>query len=203
MTPRSDIDDLIQILRDAAPGGISLALHYRGGVPLLTVQTLPDAWVARYRAHSIGLRDPMIAWGFASDDPVRWDDPSLPDPFGIVSESRRFGLFHGVTVGCGQVTSRSMLHAARTDRAITPEEAQDLQAHLLRLHAMTERSGLLTPAQADALRLIASGDRQEAASARLGITRSALKARLAGARIALQARTTAEAIQLARSAGLL
>ena len=203
MTPRSDIDALIQTLRDAAPGGIALALHYRGGVPLLSVQTLPVAWVARYRALSIGLRDPMIAWGFAHDTPVRWDDPALPDPYDIVAESRRFGLFHGTTVGCGPVTSRSMLHAARSDRAFAVDEMEVLQAHLLRLHAMTERSGLLTAAQADALRLIASGDRQEAAAARLKISRSALKARLVGARVALQARTTAEAIQLARSAGLL
>ena len=203
MTPRSDIDTLIQTLRDAAPGGISLGLHIRGGVPLLTAQSLPDPWLIRYRDHSISLRDPLVAWAFARDASIRWDDPALPDPHDILTEGRRFGLFHGVTMGCGDVTSRSMLHAARPDRAFTDEEIAALQALLHRLHELTERSGLLTPAQADALRLIASGDRQEAAAARLKISRSALKARLAAARIALQARTTAEAIQLARSAGLL
>ena len=203
MTPRSDIDALIQTLHDMAPDGLALGLHYRGGVPLLSVQTMPDAWVVRYREHSIALRDPLIAWGFAHDAAVRWDDPSLSDPYDIIAESRRFGLFHGVTLGCGPVVSRSILHAARSDRAFACEEVTTLQTHLLRLHAMTERSGLLTRAQADALRLIAGGDRQDAAAARLRISRSALKARLTGARIALQARTTAEAIQLARTAGLL
>ena len=203
MTLRSTIDTQIRTMNEAAPGGISLALHFRGGVPLLAVQTLPDDWVAHYKAHSIGLRDPMIGWGFASDSPARWDDSALPDPFGILPTMRRFGLIHGITVGCGPVTSRSILHAARSDRPFDPEETRALQDHLRHLHEITERSGLLTPAQADALRLIANGDRQEAAAARLKISRSALKARLAAARIALQARTTAEAIQRARSAGLL
>lgn len=203
MTPRGDIDALIQILRDMAPDGLALGLHHRGGVPLLTVQTMPDDWLGLYRDHSIGLRDPLIAWAFAHDAAVRWDDPSLPDPYDIMLDSRRCGLFHGVTLGCGAVTSRSILHAARSDRAFACEEVVHFQTQLIRLHAITERSGLLTPAQADALRLIAGGDRQDAAAARLKISRSALKARLAGARIALQARTTAEAIQLARTAGLM
>ena len=99
MTRRTDIDALIQILRDAAPSGCALALHYRSGVPLLTVQGLPDGWVTWHKAHSLGLRDPLIAWGFARDTPVRWGDPALPDPYGILAERGRFGLSYGMTVG--------------------------------------------------------------------------------------------------------
>ena len=66
------------------------------------------------------------------------------------------------------------------------------------MHAATEPPDSLTPAQIEALRLIAAGDRYAAAAAKLGISESALKARLATARTALLARTTTEAIQRAR-----
>jgi len=68
---------------------------------------------------------------------------------------------------------------------------------------MTEPPESLTPAQIQALRLIAAGDRHAAAAAKLGISESALKARLNAARQRLLARTTAEAIQRAKDYRLL
>ncbi|MEL7177474.1 MAG: LuxR C-terminal-related transcriptional regulator, partial [Pseudomonadota bacterium] len=61
----------------------------------------------------------------------------------------------------------------------------------------------LTPAQIEALKLIAEGHRHAAAAAELNISESALKARLTSARQRLLARTTAEAIQRARDYRLL
>ncbi|MBU2357554.1 MAG: autoinducer binding domain-containing protein [Alphaproteobacteria bacterium] len=203
MTPRTDIDDLISQMRGIAPEGLFLGLHYRAAVPLLTVQTFPDPWLAHYRAQSFGLRDPLLAWGFMTMTPTRWSDPAFLDPYGILAQGRRFGVIHGVTLGCGQVPSRSVASVTHPGREFNDDEMDDLRSLLAELHMLTQRSGLLTAAQADALRLIADGDRQDAAATHLGITRSALKARLAGARVALQARTTAEAIQRARHAGVL
>ena len=68
---------------------------------------------------------------------------------------------------------------------------------------MVEESSRLTKAQIAALKLLADGDRNAAAAAKLGISESALKLRLASARERLMARTTAEAIQRAKDYNLL
>ncbi|GAA3865994.1 hypothetical protein [Celeribacter arenosi] len=71
------------------------------------------------------------------------------------------------------------------------------------LHEVAEPQLELTPAQIQALRCIAGGDRHAAAAAKLGISESALKARLVSARERLMARTTSEAIQKAKEIKLL
>jgi LuxR family transcriptional regulator len=145
----------------------------------------------------------MTAWAFSTTGWTRWSNPAIHDPFGIFDEARRFGLRHGVTISTGPIASRSIVSVARGDREFTEDEIAEIMQVVSTLHAMTDPPQSLTPAQAEALRCIASGDRHEAAAAKLGISVSALKARLNSARQRLMARTTAEAIQRAKDYGLL
>ncbi len=91
----------------------------------------------------------------------------------------------------------------RRDREFTEAEMAEARRHIAALHELSRPPEKLTRAQAEALRLVANGQRLAAASAGLGISESALKARLASARLRLGARTTAEALKLAQRANLI
>lgn len=181
-----------------APGGYFLGLHIRFTAPLMTFQTYDQRWLDHYTENGYVLRDPMTAWGFSRTGWIRWSDPSVPDPFGIFTEARRFGLKFGFTIACGPIRSRTIASFARADREFADNEILLAESIVLRLHDLTEPPEELTRAQIEALRCIAGGDRHAAAAAKLGISESALKARITSARIRLMARTTAEAIQRAK-----
>lgn len=170
---------------------------------MMTFQTYDQRWYDHYTEQAYALRDPMIAWGFSTLGVCRWSEIGIPDPFGIMKDAASYGLVYGVAVACGPITSRTIAGAARADREFEEDEMQRIHQIVLRLHDMTEPPESLTPAQVEALRCIAAGDRHAAAAAKLGISESALKARLIAARQRLLARTTAEAIQRARDSRLL
>ncbi len=181
-----------------APKGFFFALHIRFAMPLINLQTYPQGWVDRYTEQAYALRDPIIAWGFSTNGVARWSEITIPDPFNILGQAREFGMVYGVAVSCGPMKSRTIASASRDDREFTDEEMGSFAAVISHLHDVTEPPTSITPAQIEALRCIAAGDRYAAAAAKLGISESALKARLAAARETLLARTTAEAIQRAR-----
>ena len=108
-----------------------------------------------------------------------------------------------MAISCGPITSRSIVGAARNDREFSDTEIDKIHGLVLTLHELSEPPTELTPAQVEALRCIADGDRHAAAAAKLGISESALKARLISARTRLMARTTSEAIQRAKEFRLL
>ena len=197
------IDDLLVDLGDQAPAGYFLALHVRFAAPLMMFQTYDRAWIDHYTQNAYALRDPMIAWGISRSGATRWSDIDLPDPFGIMTEAGQFGLAFGVCVSCGPMTSRTVAGIARSDREFNDEEIAALTGTVLRLHHETQPPNHLTPAEIEALQVVASGERYAAGAARLGISESAFKARLAAARKKLFARTSAEAIQRARDYRLL
>lgn len=198
MTLRSEIELHTRRLARLAPAGFFFALHIRFAMPLVNIQTYPQPWIDRYTEEAYALRDPIIAWGFSTSGTARWSEITIPDPFGILSQARSFGMVYGLAVSVGPMRSRTIASASRADREFTDAEIAAFAHEIESLHRVTEPPSALTKAQVDALRLIATGDRNAAAAAKLGISESALKARLASARAALLAQTTTEAIQRAR-----
>lgn len=197
------IDDLLENLGAAAPRGYYLALHVRFAAPLMMFQTYDPDWIDHYTRNAYALRDPIVAWGISRCGASRWSEIDLPDPFGIMAEAASHGLRYGACVSCGPMTSRTIASVTRADREFTDAEIASVHEIVLRLHHETEPPDRLTPAEIEALRIVASGERYAAGSVRLGISESALKARLASARKKLFARTSAEAIQRAKDYRLL
>jgi LuxR family transcriptional regulator len=199
LTPDSlGIEKELELLDEMSPCGYFLGLHIRFATPLILFQTYSRAWVDHYSAHAYQLRDPMVMWAFSQEGATRWSEIKVPDHAGVFKEAADFGMPFGACVSVGAITSRSIAGFARADREFTLEELSLLNDTVQHLHLATEPPESLTPAQRDALRLIAAGDRHAAAAAKLGISESALKARLNAARQRLMARTTAEALQRAQ-----
>lgn len=198
MFNRKDFDLQLKKLDVFAQAGYHLAIHIRFSSPLMHLQTYDAAWVKRYTENGYVLRDPVVAWAFASKGATRWSNTPIPDPFGIMKESQKFGLKYGVTVSIGPLSSRTVANVARSDREHTDDEILEIERIVQVMHEMVEPTAELTKAQLAALRLLANGDRQAAAAAKLGISESALKLRLSSARERLMARTTAEAVQRAK-----
>lgn len=203
MPAHPGLDLALNKLAALAPAGYFIGLHIRFAAPLMTFQTYDQRWTDRYTEQAYALRDPLIAWGFSTMGVARWSEIEIPDPFGIMKEAASYGLVYGVSVSCGPISSRTIGGVSRGDREFTDAEMKQIHEIVLRLHDMTEPPESLTPAQIEALRCIAAGDRHAAAAAKLGISESALKARLTAARQRLLARTTAEALQRAKDYRLL
>lgn len=203
MSLRTGIDLQTRKLDALAPMGCFYALHIRFAMPLMSHQSFPEGWIARYTEEAYALRDPVVAWGFSTTGSCRWSEIELPDPFDIFGQARSFGMAYGFSVSCGPMQSRSIASAARSDREFTDDEIAEFERLVVQLHDLTEPPKSLSRAQIEALRCIAEGDRHAAAAAKLGISESAFKARLASARSTLLARTTAEAVQRARDHRLL
>lgn len=197
------MDQLLLDLGKLSPQGFSAGLHIRFAAPLVYVRTYPESWVKLYDENAYALRDPLVFWGLGVKGKVRWSEIRLPDPFNIIGQAYQHGLHFGAVMSCGPITSRTIVGIARDDREFTDDEIDEANAVVQRLHDAAEPPTDLTPAQAEALRLLADGDRHSAAAAKLGISESAFKARLQSARVRLGARTTAQALKKAREYRLL
>ena len=203
MSNRPELSLLFRKLGAAAPAGFAAGLHIRFAAPLVAVNTYNPQWAEIYTVNAYALRDPMVAWGLSTEGRTRWSEIELPDPFNIWGQAAEFGINFGVVVSCGPISSRSIVGVARGDREFTVDEMDEIQQIVLSLHQISEPPSELTPAQVEALRCIADGDRHAAAASKLGISESAFKARLISARTRLMARTTSEAIQRAKEYRLL
>jgi len=203
MSVRSDLDHYTQSLSALSPTGFFYALHIRFALPLIHHQTFPRAWTDHYTEEAYALRDPIIAWGFSTTGQTRWSEIDIPDPFDILGQAQEHGMVYGLAVSCGPMQSRTIASSARADREFTDAEIDSFRQIVADMHEITQPPENLTPAQIEALKLIAEGHRHAAAAAELNISESALKARLTSARQRLLARTTAEAIQRARDYRLL
>lgn len=205
MTERQSFDRELWALGKCTPAGYYIGLHIRLATPWISYTTYDPVWMEHYTVNAYGMRDPMTAWGFSTVGAKRWSEisKSIPDPFGIMADAASHGLKYGVHVATGPISSRTICGAARSDREFSDQEIDRIEALVQQLDKLTAPPDSLTPAQVEALRLVAAGDRHTAAAAKLGISESALKARLTSARQRLMARTTAEAIQRAKDAHLL
>ncbi|PIE15026.1 MAG: LuxR family transcriptional regulator [Rhodobacterales bacterium] len=193
----------LEKLARLSDAGYFIGLHIRYAAPLMQVSTYDQKWMDYYNEKAFALRDPTIAWGFSTEGACRWSEFTIPDPFGLFEEARKYGLNFGLSVSCGPISSRTIASFARKTREFTNSEITEILRIVRRLHDLSEPPESLTKAQIEALRLIAAGDRHAAAAAKLNISESALKARLASARQRLLARTTAEALQRAKDYRLL
>ncbi len=191
------------VLSQLAPAGFSAGLHIRFASPLIYVRTYDEAWTKIYDENAYALRDPLVFWGLGVKGHTRWSAIRLPDPFNILGQARIHGLVFGAVVSCGPITSRSIVGMAHNEREFTDDEIAEAVKIVHNLHLAAEPPTELTPAQIEALRLLADGDRHAAAAAKLGISESAFKARLQSARVRLGARTTAQALKKAREYQLL
>lgn len=197
------LDQLFIELGKHAPAGFSAGLHIRYAAPLVYVRSYPDAWVKLYDENAYAMRDPTVFWGLGVKGCTRWSGIRLPDPFNIMGQARKNGLVYGVVASCGPITSRSIIGVARADREFSDDEMEKVASLAQAMHDAACPPTELTPAQVEALRLLADGDRHTAAAAKLGISESAFKARLQSARVRLGARTTAQALKRAREYGLI
>ncbi|MBS1301445.1 autoinducer binding domain-containing protein [Loktanella sp. SALINAS62] len=203
MTVQAEIARHTRDLVKISPSGLFYALHFRFALPLMHYHSYPTDWTDRYTERAYALRDPIILWGFGNTGTARWSDITLPDPEDILGQARNFGMNYGLVVATGSIKSRTVASAARADREFSRDEIDTFAGIIETMHRLAAPPGSLSPAQIEALALIAGGDRHTAAAAKLGISESALKARLAAARSSLKARTTTEAIQRARNYKLL
>ena len=199
----SDLPAYLEAFDKRAPGGYSLIMGIRHSRPSILRCTYDARWQLRYAEKNYVMRDPLLAWGLEHVGVMRWEDESIPDPHGIFVDARAFGLRYGLGMSQASGAQRSIAGFVRADRPFNAREARDLYALFSALHEDTGVTDQVTTAQIEALRLIAQGERNARAAARLGISESAFKARLRGARRALVARTTAEAIDRARSYGFI
>ena len=193
----------LDALSRLAPAGFSAGLHIRFASPLIYVRTYDEAWTKIYDENAYALRDPLVFWGLGVKGHTRWSAIKLPDPFNILGQARSHGLAFGAVITCGPITSRSINGMAHNEREFTDDEIAEAAKIATNLHIAAEPPTELTPAQVQALRLLADGDRHAAAAAKLGISESAFKARLQSARVRLGARTTAQALKKAREYQLL
>lgn len=203
---RSNVGSLakgFEALDALAPAGFSAGLHIRFASPLVYVRTYDEAWTKIYDDNAYALRDPLVFWGLGVKGQTRWSAIRLPDPFNILGQARNHGLVYGAVFSCGPITSRTIVGIARGEREFTDDEIQEAAEIVHGLHRSAEPPTELTPAQVEALRLLADGDRHAAAAAKLGISERAFKARLQSARVRLGARTTAQALKKAREYQLL
>lgn len=201
--PRTGLEAGFDALSALATKGFSAGLHIRFAAPLIYVRTYEEAWTTLYDQNAYALRDPLVFWGLGVRGCTRWSGIRLPDPFNILGQAASFGLVYGVVVSHGPITSRTIVGLARDDREFTDDEMEQAAEIVRALHIAAEPPTELTPAQVEALRLLAEGDRHSAAAAKLGISESAFKARLQSARVRLGARTTAQALKKAREYQLL
>ena len=185
-------------LNRLAPRGYALGLHIRFASAQIMVQTYEPDWIERYTSRGYMMCDPLVSWGFSTTGTVRWSALNHPDPHDVLGQAADYGLNFGVAVSHGVTSSRTIGGFARSDREFSDEEIEKILETVILLHDRSTPAEDLTPAQRQALRMVARGARYAEAAARLGISESALKARLKSARIRLVARTTAEAIQRAQ-----
>lgn len=197
------LQESFDALSALAPTGFSAGLHIRFAAPLIYVRTYSDEWTKVYDENAYALRDPLVFWGLGVKGQTRWSAIKLPDPFNILGQAQSYGLAYGAVISCGPISSRSIVGIAHSEREFTDDEINEAAAIVHSLHISAEPPTELTPAQVEALRLLANGDRHAAAAAKLGISESAFKARLQSARVRLGARTTAQALKKAREYQLL
>lgn len=193
-------DDFAPLARMSTVGFCSV-LRISRGRPMHVENRYPAHWRDRYERRSYFLRDPAVAWALAQDGTADWNELEPGDAAGVVSDARAHGLSFGMIAATGTEEMRSFCCLARHDRPFGAAERRAALRAIEDLHEGPPGVAPLTPAQREALRLMARGERHQRAAALIGIGESALKARLRAARRSLGARTTAEAVHAAQTRG--
>lgn len=203
IAPDARLDRSTRYLQKIGPAGYAMMLHLRGLSCRLIERTYPPKWIEHYNANGYALRDPIIGWCIEHVGMIRWSNPDLPDPYGIMERAGGFGLKFGASVSLGPRDCRSIISVARSDRELQTDELDALDKLGRHIHQLLPSEMELTVKQREAIECVAAGMRMKQAAAFIGISDSALKIRFRSIREKLSARTNAEAIQRAKDYDLI
>lgn len=203
IAPDAGLDRSVRSLQKIGPAGYAVMLHLRGLSCRLIERTYPQKWIEHYNANGYALRDPIIGWCIEHVGTIRWSNPDLPDPYGIMKRAAGFGLPYGASISLGPKDCRSIVSVARADRELQADELETLDNLSRHIHQLLPCELELTVKQREAIECVAAGMRMKQAAAFIGISDSALKIRFRSIREKLSARTNAEAIQRAKDYNLI
>lgn len=122
-------------LADLCDTGYAFALHIRFTRPAILLRTYDDAWLEEYSRQGMMIRDPVVIWGMQNSGYVYWDD--LPDPEGILTKAKSFGIHNGVTCSVGPASSRTISGFSRSSGPFSTQEAGYFLNLTQKLHDLT------------------------------------------------------------------
>lgn len=137
MDQKTEIKRILTSLQSASPSGFAIAFHIRFTTPDFLFQTYPKAWTDRYSEQGMVMKDPIVRWGFAQNGAIRWSELEAEDEFGIIEQSRGFGMNFGIASAIEDGGSRSVAGFARPEREFTDAEIASLGDALAELHKLT------------------------------------------------------------------
>jgi LuxR family transcriptional regulator, quorum-sensing system regulator SdiA len=191
---------------DIAEAGFFIAYRVGFLLPEFEHNALPPDWVKRYTRFGLMMQDPVMRWIYSSTGTVRWSEIDFPDSHGVLVLAAEHGLTYGAAISIGDTNGtgqRSFGNFCRSDRELTTEEMQDLEQRLDTLFAGLAAPNHMTDSELEALRLVKNGMLIKEVAYHLGISDGAVKQRLRSAKVKLGARTTAQAVSIASSYGLI
>jgi LuxR family transcriptional regulator, quorum-sensing system regulator SdiA len=188
--------------------GAGFFIAYRVGflLPEFEHNALPRAWVHKYTQYGLMMQDPVMRWIYSSTGAARWSEIDFPDPHGVLAQAAEHGLTYGAAIsmldanGAGQ---RSFGNFCRSDREFAADEITELARRLELLFQDMAAPEDLTDAEIEALQLVKGGLLIKEVAYRIGISEGAVKQRLRSAKDKLGARTTAHAVSVASTYGLI
>lgn len=160
----------------------------------------------KYTQYGLMMQDPVMRWIYSSTGAARWSEIDFPDSSGVLVQAAEYGLIFGAAIsmvdtrGAGQ---RSFGNFCRNDREFTSDEMIELTRRLELLFQDMAAPEDLTDAEIEALQFIKSGLLIKEVAYRIGISEGAVKQRLRSAKDKLGARTTAHAVSVASTYGLI
>jgi len=146
MSDTKHIIRLVERLQGKSPSGFAIAFHIRFTTPDFLFQTYPKAWIDIYSEQGMVMHDPIVRWGFANTQAVRWSDLEGSDALGVLEKSKPYGMNYGVAFAIDTGGSRTVAGCARPDREFTDAEIADIQADVADLHKLTASKDGMTDA---------------------------------------------------------
>ncbi|MDR9428733.1 MAG: autoinducer binding domain-containing protein [Salibaculum sp.] len=145
MADKQDIRTVLVRLENQSPTGFAIAFHIKFTTPEFLLQTYPKDWIDLYSERGYVMSDPIVRWGFSETGVMSWADLATWDDAGVLAESERFGMKHGVAISIEAEGTRSVAGFARSDRDFTGEEVARLKADVEALHRMTSSADGMNP----------------------------------------------------------
>jgi LuxR family transcriptional regulator len=198
-----DIDDIIAQISEIAPEGFNFGFHVRFSRPALVKMTYRADWSRLYSERKYILCDPSVIWAMMNDGAARWSEIDLADPLGVMEAAATHGYNYGVAIGRGDIESKTIGSAARSDREFDDDEITAIQDAVSLVHEMLGQGPGLKPHHIAALQMVEEGLTYEESCERLNLSRTAFRARLAMVRRELSAKSNADAVRIAIEQGLL
>ena len=155
MTDSQNIMRIMLKMSEFSPSGFAVALHVRFTAAEYVHQTYSKTWSAIYSQNGYVMHDPTVSFGFQQLGTIRWSALAAQDSMKIYEQARAFGLNFGFACAVETQGGRSFAGFSRPDREYDDAEMTQMLAELDTLHALTGKSGVLTPALREQLRELA------------------------------------------------